>query len=110
MNRITLLGAVMLSAAAFTAPAKAERVLRGAFDICQSVDHGRTKDDRDMEACCAQETTEYDDGTTTKGVRYCVVCEKGTENCNRTEASKNTSPMDALKNATSKIPSQPKSN
>jgi hypothetical protein len=85
MNSIALFKvAAALIGAAIAMPAgdaTAERVMSGALDMCQAIDNGTTVVRGGVEACCAQEVTEFDNGHIEFGDRYCVACVQGTDNC-----------------------------
>ena len=82
MNRLSLVCVIgALSCVTFAGPALAEPVMSGALDICQTIDEGVTVVRDGVEACCAQQVNETDDGHIEFGDRYCVACVQGTDNC-----------------------------
>jgi hypothetical protein len=84
-----------MTAAAISAEA-ARSVKHGAMDICQAVDGGVTTVGNGVEACCAQEVTEYDNGYIDFGEKYCVACIQGTDDCTYYEDAWRRSPKEQV--------------
>jgi len=107
MNRISFGIALVLGMTFTFATAHAERrVMSGALDICQSVDNGTTIIENGVEACCAQEVTEFDDGHIEFGANYCVACTVGTDDCIWSDRPARSTPQHNLKNALTSVPKQ----
>jgi len=110
MKRLPLMCVLaVLSCTAFAALAAAANgrpVMSGAMDICKAVDGGTTSVTDGIEACCAQEVTEYDNGHIEFGDQYCVACLQGTDNCTLYENMSRVPPMQQVKKALSVKPKQ----
>ncbi|NJM92811.1 MAG: hypothetical protein HC861_09480 [Rhodospirillaceae bacterium] len=59
-----------------------------------------------IEACCAQEVTEYDDGHLEYGDKYCVACVQGTDNCTYYDSAIRISPIRDVKKVLATTPKQ----
>ena len=80
--------------------------MSGAMDICKAVDGGEVTTNGDVESCCGQERTEYDDGIEIEGPEYCVSCVIGTDWCFRSDMTR--SRQETLRNLKKALSITPK--
>ena len=90
-----------ISCVLVAAPAAAERPVKsGALDVCQ-IDGGEVEVIDGIEACCADSTTEFDDGHIDFGTEYCVACIEGTDDCTLYEQTRRMPSMQQVKKSLS---------